>query len=257
MTSLQVEGEMGVRGPTRHGADEAVGGRGVLEGGFRLLDVLSRAECGMGLSGLAREAGLPKSTTHRLVDQLVELGAVQRYRGRYFIGHLMSRLGNTWQPIPGLQDAAREPVRRLSVLTSTAVVVTVLHENRVRVVLGTRGPVTELPRFHPADEFPVTTATGKVLRLAGTPAAGDPPAGFTSGEWRRALAEFRRAGSTVVDRHEVIAGLCCVAVPVRRDDGSLIGAVGAISVTERVPAGLDDLVRRASLDITRNLSTSR
>lgn len=231
----------------------AARGRGVLEGSFRLLELLSLAEGGMGLSRLSRESGLPKATVHRLVEQLVGLGAVQRHRERYFVGHLLSRLGDAWQPIPGLQNAAREPVRMLSALTSTAVVVTVLHDDRVRVVVGTRGLVTELPRIHPADEFPITTATGKVLQLAGTP-AGDAPTGFTSGEWRRAFEEFRHAGSVVVDRHEVIAGVCCVAAPVRRADGTLVAAVGAMAVTEHVPQGLDQLVRRASLEITRNLA---
>lgn len=207
----------------------------------------------MGLSRLARESGLPKATAYRLVEQLVGLGAVQRYRERYFVGHLLSRLGDAWQPIPGLQNAAREPVRLLSALTSTAVVVTVLHDDRVRVVFGTRGLVTELPRIHPADEIPISTATGKVLQLAGTP-EDDAPTGFTSGEWRRACEEFRRAGSVVVDRHEVIAGLCCVAAPVLRADGTLVAAVGVMAVTEHVPQGLDYLVRRASLEITRNLS---
>ncbi|WP_143028010.1 IclR family transcriptional regulator [Lentzea albidocapillata] len=237
--------------PGRDGG--AVRGRGVLEGGFRLLDLLSRAEGGMGLSRLARESGLPKATVYRLVEQLVQLGAVQRYRERYFVGHLLSRLGTAWQPFPGLQRAAREPVRLLSALTSTAVVVTVLHDDRVRVVVGTRGLVMDLPRIHPADEFPVTTATGKVLLLAGAPAAEDVPAGLPADEWRRAREEFRRTGSVVVDRHEVVAGMCCVAAPVRRADGTLLAAVGAMAVKEHVPPGLDNLVRRASLEITRNL----
>ncbi|RLK58611.1 IclR family transcriptional regulator [Actinokineospora cianjurensis] len=229
--------------------DQSGAGRGVLEGGFRLLDLLSRAGDGMGLSQLARESGLPKATVYRLVEQLVGLGAVQRFRGRYFVGPLLSRLGACWQPIPGLQGAAREPVRVLSALTSAAVVVTVLHGDRVRVVFGTRGVVTELPRIHPADEFPISTATGRVLRLAGAA-----PDGVTSGEWRRAGVEFRRGGSVVVDRHEVIAGLCCVAAPVLGADGALVAAVGVMVVGERVPQGVDQVVRRASSEITRNLS---
>lgn len=54
-------------------------GRGVLEGAFIVLDALARVPAGAGLSALARDTGLSKATVHRLLEQLVNLGAVQRH----------------------------------------------------------------------------------------------------------------------------------------------------------------------------------
>jgi DNA-binding IclR family transcriptional regulator len=45
-----------------------------------LLDVLSRAENGLGLTELSRETELAKATVHRLAEQLVDIGAAQRMR---------------------------------------------------------------------------------------------------------------------------------------------------------------------------------
>lgn len=233
---------------------EGLRGRGVLEGAFGLLDVLSRSPQGAGLSELARAAGLPKATAFRLLEQLVELGAVQRHERRYFVGRLLARLGDAWRPYPGLQAAAREPVRLLSALTSTVAYVTVLHTDRIRVVTATRGVVKEVPRIQAYDEVSTGTAAGRALLFAGPAAAGDPPPGFTLPEWRQALAGFRRSGSVVVDHQEVMAGVCCVAVPVRRPDGEVVASVSALALRQTLPAGLTELVRRASGEITRNLA---
>jgi IclR family acetate operon transcriptional repressor len=226
----------------------------VLEGAFHVLGVLAQAEVGAGLSEIARQAALPKSTTHRLLEQLVDLGAVQRHERRYFVGSGLARLGNAWQPHPGLQRATREPVRVLSALTSTVVSITVLDANRIRVVTATRGVLTEVPRMQTYDEIPPIHAAGQLLLLARRGADDDPPSGLTAGEWRRARARFARPGNLVIDRQEVMSGVCCVAAPVWRPDGELIASITAIALKSSVPAGLPELVQRASREITRNLA---
>lgn len=227
-------------------------GRGVLEGAFRLLDVLSRAPAGAGLSEVSRDAGLPKASAYRLLEQLVDLAAVRRDDRRYFVGAHLARLGAAWQPDPVLERAAREPVRLLSALGSSVALVTVLRENRVRAVSATRGVVTEIPRIRPYDEFPVRSAAGRLL-LVGSRAADDaPPAGFGDEEWRCAVKEFRRTGA-VVDQQDVLPGVCCVAAPVRGPAGDVVAAVSALVVKPTLPAGLTELVVRASREVTRNL----
>jgi hypothetical protein len=50
-------------------------GRGVLAGAFDVLDALAEADDGLGLTALARAAGLAKTSTYRLAEQLADLGA--------------------------------------------------------------------------------------------------------------------------------------------------------------------------------------
>ncbi|WP_197040221.1 IclR family transcriptional regulator [Mycobacterium sp. URHB0044] len=230
-----------------------LGGRGVLEGAFQVLGVLAQSQVGVGLSEIARQAALPKSTTYRLLEQLVDLGVAQRHDRRYFVGPGLARLGNAWQPHPGLQGATRAPARTLSALTTTVVSISVLHEDRVRVVTATRGVVTDVPRMQPYDEIPPTHAGGLLLRLTQRGPNDEPPSGFTSSQWRQAHADFARPGNLVVDHQEVLAGVCCVAAPVRCPDGELIASISAISLTSSVPAGLPELVLKATREITRNL----
>ncbi|MBE3010760.1 helix-turn-helix domain-containing protein [Microbispora sp. NEAU-D428] len=227
-------------------------GRGVLEGAFHLLDVLAAAEEGAGLSELARDAGMPKATTYRLLRQLANLGAVQQHGQRYFVGRRLARLGGAWQPDPRLQAAAREPVRLLSALTTTVTFLTVLEEDRVRVITAARGEIREVPPVLPGSELAEATAAGRVL-LMQRPDGDTVPPGFTLAEWRRAQAAFRRSGSVAADHQEVLPGVCCVAVPVRRPDGEIVASVSALAVRPTVPAGLTELVLRASREITRNL----
>ncbi|GLX08327.1 helix-turn-helix domain-containing protein [Microbispora sp. NBRC 16548] len=227
-------------------------GRGVLEGAFHLLDVLAAAEDGAGLSELARDAGMPKATTYRLLRQLANLGAVERHGQRYFVGRRLARLGGAWQPDPRLQAAAREPVRLLSALTTTVTFLTVLEEDRVRVITATRGEIRKVPPVLPGSELAEATAAGRVL-LMQRPDGDAAPPGFTLAEWRRAQAVFRRSGSVAADHQEVLPGVCCVAVPVRRPDGEIVASVSALAVRPAVPAGLTELVLRASREITRNL----
>ncbi|GIH63865.1 IclR family transcriptional regulator [Microbispora siamensis] len=227
-------------------------GRGVLEGAFHLLDVLAAAEEGAGLSELARDAGMPKATTYRLLRQLANLGAVQRHGQRYLVGPRLARLGDAWQPDPRLQAAAREPVRLLSALTTTVTFLTVLEEGRIRVITAARGEIKEVPPVLPGSELAEATAAGRVL-LMRTPDGDTAPPGFTLAEWRRAQAAARRSGSVAVDHQEVLPGVCCVAVPVRRPDGEIVASVSALAVRPAVPAGLTELLLRASREITRNL----
>jgi DNA-binding IclR family transcriptional regulator len=142
----------------------------------------------------------------------------------------------------------------LSALTTTVVSIAVLHEERIRIVTATRGVVTDVPRMQPYDEIPPSHAGGQLLLLAGAGADDESPSGFSAEQWRRARAGFARPGNLVIDRQQVLAGVCCVAAPVRRPDGELIASISAISLTPAVPAGLPELVQRASREITRNLA---
>jgi DNA-binding IclR family transcriptional regulator len=229
-------------------------GRGVLEGAFSVLEVLSGADGGAGLSDLARTAGLPKATAYRLVEQLVELGAVQRHGQRYFVGGLLARLGNSWQPDPGLARASREPVRLLAALTTSVTGVAVLRDERVRVVSATRGAVSDIPAIRAYDEFPRETAAGRVLLLAGQSERDEPPPDVSRAEWRRYHTDLRRSGTVAMTHEDKFAGVSCVAAPVRRPDGKIVGSVSALLLKPAVPAGLPELVLRAAREINRNLA---
>src|SRR5271157_5024336 len=149
----------------------ATAGRGVLDGAFAVLDALAHADQGLGLTSLARVSGLAKSSTHRLAEHLVRLGAVQCFEHRYYVGPRMLRIGQRWQPDPLLRRFAQAPVHALAVQSHAMASLRVLHEQRLRYVCAAvpRGHAC-MP--HPADpESIARTATGRVL-YATQPAGG-------------------------------------------------------------------------------------
>src|ERR1700722_14067256 len=140
--------------------------RTVLDGAFSVLDALADADDGLGLTALACASGLAKTSAHRLAEQLVALGAVQCIEHRYYIGALIGRIGQRWQPDPLLRRAAQGPVHNLSVQAGAMASLRILHEERLRLICGTaaRG---QAYISDPADrELVARTATGRVLYAA-------------------------------------------------------------------------------------------
>jgi IclR family transcriptional regulator, acetate operon repressor len=110
-------------------------GRSVLAGAFVLLEnLMEHGE--MRLSQLAVRADMPKTTVHRLLDQMEELGAIENARGRYRVGAQMFRLGQTWEPYPGLLQVARQPLRALSETIRTSAVLAVSRRDRELVAVA-------------------------------------------------------------------------------------------------------------------------
>ncbi|MFC9594103.1 IclR family transcriptional regulator [Streptomyces sp. NPDC056944] len=190
-------------------------GRGVLEGAFALLDALRRNGDEAGVTELALACGVPKGSVHRLLDQLVAVGAVERRGNRYRVGPQLYRLGQAWEPHPGLRSAARLPLQRLRAVTGASVVLAVLREDMAITVSSVPGDLEPLLPVRDGIAFRLDTAAGKALR----------------GPLR---------GGAVLDREDVMDGVCCAALPVRAPDGRTVAALAGM-----VPAGrgLDDLAR--------------
>ncbi|MFF0473479.1 IclR family transcriptional regulator [Streptomyces sp. NPDC004284] len=203
-------------------------GRGVLEGAFALLEALRRNGDEAGVTELALACGVPKGSVHRLLDQLVAVGAVERKGNRYRVGPQLYRLGQAWEPHPGLRPAARLPLQRLRAVTGASVVLAVLREDMAITVASVPGDLEPLLPVRDGIAFRLDTAAGKALC---GPLGGGP----------------------VLDREDVMDGVCCAALPVRAPDGRTVAALAGM-----VPAGrrLDALARavaEAGAAVTRAL----
>jgi IclR family transcriptional regulator, acetate operon repressor len=228
-------------------------GRSVLDGAFAVLDVLADADEGLGLTALARTAGLAKTSAFRLAEQLVILGAVQRVQQRYFIGARLERIGQRWQPDPLLRRAAQAPVHTLAVQAREIATLRILHRDRLQMIC------TTAPHGHaylpsPADrESTAHTATGRVLYASSATADAALPGCWTLREWRRLRETIRDPQATVVDQQDAFGGICCVAAPVWWSDGSCAGAVTVLMQHSKPTPPVRDLVVRAARSIGAQL----
>jgi DNA-binding IclR family transcriptional regulator len=220
--------------------------RGVLDGAFAVLDALAHSHEGLGLTALARASGLAKTSVHRIAEQLVTLGAVQRVEHRYYVGPQMLRIGERWQPDPLLRRCAQAPIHALAVQSRAMASLRILHEQRLRFICAA---VPHGHAYMPDAANPESiarTATGRVLYA--TQPAGDVtlPDCWTRREWRNLRESLRDPRATVVDRQDAVAGMCCISAPVWWPDGACAGAVTVTFQADDLPAGLFGLVSYAA-----------
>ncbi|MFC8791407.1 helix-turn-helix domain-containing protein [Streptomyces cinereoruber] len=214
---------------TRGGHRRTPRGRGVLEGAFALLDALRRNGDEAGVTELALACGVPKGSVHRLLDQLVGVGAVERVGNRYRVGPQLYRLGQAWEPHPGLRPAARLPLQRLRAVTGASVVLVVMREETALTVGSVPGDLEPLLPVRDGLAFRLDTAAGKALRGP-------------------------RASGAVLDREDVMEGVCCASLPVRTPDGRTVAALAALVPAGRRLDGLAHAVAGAGAAITRALA---
>ncbi|WP_055524881.1 helix-turn-helix domain-containing protein [Streptomyces graminilatus] len=263
--------EFGQPCETGQGAGDAASswqhGRGVLEGAFQLMAALDRV-------GQARPtrltalSGLPKTTALRLLRQLADLGAVEQLAGTYRMGPRVFRLGQGWEPCPGLRAASREPVRRLVAATGATVGISVLSEGRTLILEWTAGQDAVLAPLLDVVSWPWFTAAGKAQAAAGRPGPPADPADVVSPtsslrslgplppSWPHEAAAIRAYGAAL-DRGEVVEGVCWAAVPLLGKGG---GAVGALCALTRRPERLEPLAniaQRAGEAVTARLRHRR
>lgn len=233
--------------PTR-----GVGPRTVLDGAFVLLDTLERVR-EAGLTRLASEGGLPKTTAYRLLEQLVELNAVERSHDRYRIGPRFFRLGQGWKPYPGLRAAAAGPIRSLAAATGMTVGICVLSGGRALAVAGIPGELEPLASLRPGMIYPWTTAAGKVLVADANRRV---PLGPLPSSWGQTAAEIRDRG-LAIDREELVPGVCCVATPLYARRGETVAALCALTPPSAGLSQIANVVGQIGRTITAALQVPR
>lgn len=130
---------------------------GMLAKGLTLLEALAEHPQGTGVSQIAREVGLPVSTVHRLLGNLVERGFVSFAPDsrRYYLGLKIFELSNQVSLARGLSEIALPAMRRLAETTGESVFMAVRDGTelvyiervegqgriQIRGAIGSRGPL--------------------------------------------------------------------------------------------------------------------
>ena len=98
--------------------------RGVLGGAFGLLAALHGLESAR-VSDLQLATSLPRTTVHRLLNQLEQVGAVERLGRRWRLGPTLVELGAGVPAEPRLRSVARRPLMDLANVTGALVALSV------------------------------------------------------------------------------------------------------------------------------------
>lgn len=183
------------------------------------------------LSGLARAAGMPISTTHRLLDGLQRAGFVSRLgRDRFVGGPTLRRLARLQLPARQiLVEASRPILAELSRRASRISHLSILEDNMMTYLVKEGDPENRVPSRPDVQLEAYCAGVGKVLLaylpsdereayLATAPFVALTPRTITSADGlREEFARIRQRGYGL-DNAEMFDGFICIAVPVRVGD---------------------------------------
>ncbi len=211
---------------------------GLLQRGFAMIEALVKEERPLTSAEIAELVGLNSSTTHRLLQTLIQIGYVWRDQAkRYYPTARALFPTSLYHPLNGLRRAASEELRSLRQ--------TFGFTTALQIFLGYKRVVLEImlgsENFSPYFQTEVTapiyaTASGKLL-LANLSDAerdyvlGSEPYKSHASRTLMTRAELEREVKEAVDRgysvtlDEMLQGLAAVAAPIWLSPRRMMGAV--------------------------------
>jgi DNA-binding IclR family transcriptional regulator len=250
------------------------GGVQSVDRALAVLEILAR-DGQAGVSEIAEEMGIHKSTVSRLLGSLVSRDIVHQNseRGKYQLGFGILRLASS---IPGRLSLVREGRPVLESLAEDfkeTVNLAVLRSNYAVNVDEAMGPSTlatydwvgSLTPLHATSSGKVLLAAlsaderDRILKETGLPAR-TPRTVTSRSKLENQLLDISRDGYCVI-REEFEIGLNAIAVPVYNHMGSVIAAVSISGPAfrfdpEKTP-GLLEALKQAGLQISKNMGYSR
>lgn len=237
--------------------DGATSAPSILSKAFDILDAFTPEVRVLTVTDITSRTGLPKSTVHRLVHRLVELGVLEPHADRgYRIGirllHLAARM-----PISALREVALPRMVRLEAATHCQVQLIGIRSGRMAMVERVIGPDEPVPSNYPVEgKAAWETATGRAI-MSRLPVEEvevllrDAPPELSTELLTRTLAEIRKSG--VVSAWHTSAddtASFIVAAPVLVNRHPVAALCLILDSEQRSPA-IDAALRRTALEIGR------
>lgn len=185
-----------------------------------ILDTFDSPRCCRSLQDIASLTGLPRSTVHRILEQLTQLGWVRHNAPGYCLGWRADRLPSRVNEESRLREAAAPHLQELAVHTPLSVHLAVLDGSVVRYLDNVGRGATEVPRPRVGGSMPAhVSASGKAILAYVDPELiddvlsrfrpqVDPVAVY------RELASVRLRGGLATVRTGSAGALVCLGAPI-------------------------------------------
>jgi IclR family acetate operon transcriptional repressor len=214
--------------------------------GLRLLELYSTAEGELTISEMARRSGIPKSTTHRLVGELVAWGALERSQSGIRLGGRLFELGHLVPLHRTLREIAGPYAHSLNQFTHLTSNLAVRDGHEVVYVEKVATQSLRVNNSRAGGRMPLhCTALGKAILAYSDPTLVDQVLSGPLSKFSRhtitdpdvVRSELRVVRETKVayDVEESQDGLFCVAAPLFAMQNRIIGAIsvtGAAKVAQ-------------------------
>jgi DNA-binding IclR family transcriptional regulator len=243
-----------------------------VETAFEVLEALRRLD-GAGVTAVATELDVPKSTAYNHLETLEQEEYVVKEGSEYYVGLRFLDLGRYARQREGLYETARPELESLAEETGELVNLLVEEHGLGVYLCRVRGDrAVNVAASTGTRVYLHSTALGKailahsseshvedVLSERGMPAETERTT-TDPDELRTQLTEIRDRG-VAFDREERLAGLCCAAVPVIDDDGRPIAAISVSGPKnrmkgDRLESEIPELLASAANVVELNLTYS-
>ncbi len=237
-----------------------------------ILDAFPQRTSRLTLEDVARATHLPRSTAHRILDQLVKLQWVEHTSFGYSLGRRSLQLGGGGDDASELRSAASPFLHTLMLRTGMTVHLATLDEGRVHYLdkIGGRF-ATSVPSRVGGHAPAHSTALGKSMLAWLAPESVDGRVGATMSAMttstivdvnglHQELNRVRNHRGLAFERGECFANIACVAAAIHAPEGpigaiSLVGEAG--TQLERVAPLVLDAARQVSLALYPDLELRR
>ncbi len=236
----------------------------MLERGVHVLQSFRPAGNPLSMSEIARRTDLPKATTHRLIEELVGLGLLERGPGGFVLGRAVFELGELVPLKKRLREAALPFMQDLYEATHETIHLGVRDDLDVLYVEKIRGHSGVDVASRVGGRLPMSsTGIGKTLLAFSSASLVEE---VVSRPLRRLtafsitdvhvlegeLATIRAAG-VGYDHEEATLGVSCVAAPVLVRGQPVAALSISVPTSHLQPARLAPAVKTAALALSRTL----
>lgn len=240
-------------------------GESVTERLLRVLETFTPARTVQTVSEVGRRAGLPSSTAHRFIGDLVEAGLLERDEDhRVRVGMRLWELATRSSTALRLRQAAMPAMERVQARIGEHTQLAILEQDEALFLERISSPDATSNVTRVAGRLPLHASSSGLVLLAYAPAElqkrilSGPLVALTRATLtdpatvRRKLAEIRQLGHAVAPGYieDVATGL---AVPVRDRAGTVVAALSVILAREAPTDAALDALRRAARDIRASL----
>lgn len=240
-----------------------------LRNACRILKLLGRYPDGLKAADLARDLGIPVTTTLRIMTTLHLEGFTRKNDGRYELGPLLIQLGTAALAGTEIRELALPVLQQLTAATAETAHLAIPCDDRALIVAVQDSPHPLRAASRPGYLAELhCSSTGKIFlaylhaeRLAEVlPAesliARTPHTLTTLAQLKRE-AQLTRSRGYSLDDEEYHPGVRCLAAPVFAADGNVAAAIGITASTvrftpKRVPE-LAAIVQGAAAELSRLL----
>jgi DNA-binding IclR family transcriptional regulator len=238
----------------------------VLSRAATILRAFTEDEPELDLTALCQRSTLPRSTTHRLATELVELGLLDRRNGRYSIGTGLWEIGELSAVSLTLREVALPHLLSLYTATGENVHLAILAGYEALYVARLAGTASVPTLSRMGGRLPLhTTGVGRAMlstrdeawlsQYFAMPRERETIHSVTDEAALRADLERSRDRGYTVTQQEMTLGNVSIAAALPPIAGHAPAAVGVVTHLNRGDEGrIAPLVMRAAADISREVS---